>query len=123
MANREKNAIEILREAREKYPDMTFKEEQRTVSGPLMVYATYKGYEYCMGICRDGMELPCENFREAVEHILKEDDVYRKMRTKIDNPPYEPEKVGNSLLYILEMLIYDIDTKREKRLLNEKELF
>ena len=107
----EKTAISILREAREKYADITFDVEQRVVSGKLNVYAKCRGLEYNMGVYKDNMILPCENFVKAVEHFTKKDEVFQKVKKMIDNPTYASPKLNSVEDILFSFIIKEMDLK------------
>lgn len=107
----EKTAISILREAREKYADITFDVEQRAASGSLMVYAKCKGLEYNMGAYKDNMVLPCENFVKAVEHFTKKDEVFQRVKKIIENSPYGSPELNDVEEILFRFMSKEMDLK------------
>ena len=108
----EKDAYELLKEAREKYSEITLEPVQNLFSDTCSIHAKYKGIEYNMGAYSSDMKLPCENFIEAVEHFINKDDVFKKALNKIDNPPYSLSK-RDSVEQILEIIIIKDKGKKE----------
>ena len=115
----ERDAYDVLKEAREKYSEITLEPKQNLFSDTQSIYAEYKGIEYDFGLYSSKMKLPCENFIKAVEHFINKDDVFEKALNKIDNPPYSLSKKG-SVEEILEMIIIkDKGNKEMKRIHDE----
>lgn len=115
----EKDAYELLKEAREKYSEITLEPVQNLFSDTCSIHAKYRGIEYNMGAYSSKMELPLENFIEAVEHFINKDDAFDKALDKIDNPPYSLSKLG-SVEQILEIIIIDDMGKKETKRIHDE---